>query len=218
MKQFKFIDVTQKATTAFAPFFLFDCSSRRHWASLQFSGWAPKHTTKGTCHLEQALSPPCQALTVQTENTVSTPVQGLLSIPLALGQQLIIHTLLMSGMHLWDIYQGLSHNLWPQNKVNLSDPHGTGTGTWPLGPIRQPQEINRPRTSSSGGVSLVCSWPCPCKHFLNWNKVECRALPFEALILFSSVYIGTSPVAFKASKYAVLYKLTKLANNCLMTA
>ena len=139
---------------------LFDCSAWRHWASHQVLGWAPKHTTKGRCHLEQAQSPPRQALTVQTENIVGTPVRGLLSIPLALSQQLIIHTLLMTGMHLWDIYQGLSHNLWPQNKVNLADPHGTGTKTWPLGPIHQLQEINHPRTSLTGGVSRACSRPC----------------------------------------------------------
>lgn len=80
-------------------------------------------------------------------------------------------------------------------------------------------EINHPRislTAGGGGVSL-CPWPCMCKEFLSWNEVERWALPSEVPILFS-VYTGTSPVAFQASKHALLYKLTKLANNCLMTA
>lgn len=49
-----------------------------------------------------------------------------------------------------------------------------------------------------------------CKEFLSWNEVERWALPSEVPILFS-VYTGTSPVAFQASKHALLYKLTKLS-------
>lgn len=58
----------------------------------------------------------------------------------------------------------------------------------------------------------------PGKRFLPQNGVADWAFPLDVQILFSPVYIGKSSVAFKAAKYVVLYKRTKLANNCLMTA
>lgn len=89
------------------------------------------------------------------QRTVGTPVRGLLTIPLALSPQLIIHTPLMSGMHLWDIYQGLSHHLWPQNKVNLADPHGTRAEPWPLGPTGQTGDQSPQNLLHCWGEQLV---------------------------------------------------------------
>lgn len=184
-------------------------------ASHHIQAWAPELITQGRCHSELEPSPPPQAMTVWTKNSLGTPAWGWLSISLAVSQQLLTHTPLMNGMHLWEVCQGLGHNLWPQNKGNLTH------RDLDLGPglSAPPTNLNWRKSQTlfnCWGESTLCSWAC--KHFSSRSEVQCLALPFEALILFSSVYTGTSPVAFKAAKYAVLYKLTKLANNCLMTA
>lgn len=72
--------VTPKATAAFRPVFRFPQQLRESQPVL---GVSSERITKGRCHFARELSPPRQALTVQTGNILGTSVRGLLSIHLS---------------------------------------------------------------------------------------------------------------------------------------
>lgn len=219
-EKFKFKDVTRKATAAFTPFFSFSAATRGE--SGQYQSQSPYLGVSSRVFRQRQVSLWARAVfaalgtdSPNRENIFGMPIRGLLSTPLARSQRLIIHTLLKSRMHFSDIYQGFWHNLqtaeqskstWPTRNVH-QDP-----ASWP-----QLANLKRliPQNLFNCWGDSTCVWPWTCKHFPSWNEAERWALPCKALTLFSSVYTGSS-VAFKASRYAVSYKLTKLANNCLM--
>lgn len=150
------MDTTQKATAAFTPGFRFPQQLRETQPVTTLRGELPSVSPKAGVTLHQNCLHHVRHWQSKRGTFLARLSEGCWApISLALNQQLIIHTLLMRGMHLWDIYQGLKHNLWLQNKGNLADPHGTRTETWPLGPTRQPEEINHPRTSLIAGVSRL---------------------------------------------------------------